>query len=346
MQRQRFLRKSVAQLAVLALIAGGALFALTAPGSAGVEPSCDQPDSAHFSAHVLVCKSGPETANAGEDITYTISSSAWGWNYLNLLTINDEVPDGTTLVSAVPVDGDWDCSASADPDVLCTIEHHAWDDQPGDVQVTVHIDSSVPAGSAIKNCADLTWTFDQDLLESGDVQSQSFTPPSDESCVDTEITQSSDLAIVKTAPAEAFAGHTVTYTVSVTNNGPSDSGPIEVTDPIPSLPAGVLYVSATTDTGWTCTPGSTITCDHDGLAAGDTSTFQITFQLPAGSAGSTLTNCATVSGGVQQEQDVRSSDVPEGLDPTNDTSCAALPGDGLIQVDPDAVVKIQPNFPG
>ena len=56
------------------------------------------------------------------------------------------------------------------------------------------------------------------------------------------VTASADLSIVKTGPATVVAGGSVSYSLVVANNGPSDAANLSVTD---TLPAGVTFVSAT-----------------------------------------------------------------------------------------------------
>lgn len=61
----------------------------------------------------------------------------------------------------------------------------------------------------------------------------------------------SDLSVTKTAPAQAVVGDTITYTITVTNNGPQNSQVYEgrgvkLTD---TLPAGVTLVSVTPSQG-------------------------------------------------------------------------------------------------
>src|SRR5256884_9093412 len=70
----------------------------------------------------------------------------------------------------------------------------------------------------------------------------------DSPCEPLTVTGSADLSITKTAnPDPVNAGATLTYTVTVTNGGPSTAANVQVTD---NLPAGVTFQSAS-GTGWT-----------------------------------------------------------------------------------------------
>jgi large repetitive protein len=96
----------------------------------------------------------------------------------------------------------------------------------------------------------------------------------------TAISTQSDLSLVKTSSGgsnsstntvgELIAGSNVTYTLAVTNNGPSTAvGPITVVD---TLPSSVTYQSST-GTNWTCNlVGQTLTCTNpNNLVNGATS---------------------------------------------------------------------------
>ncbi|GAA2524738.1 hypothetical protein GCM10009860_00610 [Microbacterium mitrae] len=123
------------------------------------------------------------------------------------------------------------------------------------------IPSTIPAGESvvIKIPVMIAETAKGDLTNTATV-TESLTPqPEDETYPDEDtdtvtITEVADLTVVKTASASEFlAGTAVSWTIAVTNRGPSNSdatpeNPIRITDAIPS---GVTDVEATGD-GWTC----------------------------------------------------------------------------------------------
>ena len=112
------------------------------------------------------------------------------------------------------------------------------------------------------------------------------------------LTAQADLAIAKARSGALEAGRDVTYTLNVSNLGPSTSrGPITVTDVVP---AGTTFVSAS-GTGWTCPADgaavSTVTCTRAGDLLAGQAAPQITLTLAVDSdLTGELTNTATVSG--------------------------------------------------
>ena len=98
---RRGARRSVTTVAVLALVAGGA-FAAFAGSASAHKPSCDdEVDSANQRHHhyVLMCKEAPETAVAGTDMTYTLTTfSSTHKSDEHEFTVEDQLPEGTTLV--------------------------------------------------------------------------------------------------------------------------------------------------------------------------------------------------------------------------------------------------------
>jgi uncharacterized repeat protein (TIGR01451 family) len=104
---------------------------------------------------------------------------------------------------------------------------------------------------------------------------------------------SSDLSIVKsTAAPVAFGSNPITYTLAVTNNGPSSANTVSVVD---TLPAGSTFVSAS-GTGWTCNNvAGTVTCTVPSLPVGAAPVISLTFNAPPVASAGTLSNTATVS---------------------------------------------------
>jgi uncharacterized repeat protein (TIGR01451 family) len=102
-----------------------------------------------------------------------------------------------------------------------------------------------------------------------------------------------DLSLTKTAsPPTVAQGGTIDYTLTVTNNGPSQALNVTVTD---TLPAGVTFVSAS-GTGWTCNQAAgVVTCTRPALDPGAAPPIAIRVTAPP-TGQSTLVNSATVSG--------------------------------------------------
>ncbi len=112
---------------------------------------------------------------------------------------------------------------------------------------------------------------------------------------DLAITREADLAVAKSADQpEVAAGSTVTYTVTATNNGPSDATDAIITD---TLPVGLTLVAATPGPGLTCsTTASSAMCTASTLALGASATLEIVASVaPDLADASTVTNSASVS---------------------------------------------------
>lgn len=346
------LRRSLAQVAVLGLLSGGALAALSVSATATPLPSnCSTSDS-HGDATALhdhqksieICKSGPESAVAGTDITYTLEmtvqhDSEWDATAANNhgvdLSVTDSLPTGLTLGSASG--SGWDCTASTDTVVNCTLAGFDDDSAVPDITVVAHLASSF-TDESVENCAVMSST-------SSDWSDSAVVPMHDDkgletgdACWTTDVTRSSDISIEKTGPASLIVPGNAVYTITATNNGPSDSDPVTFSD---TLPAGTTLVSAVGD-AWDCT-ASTATvlgCTTlDGLVVGDSASITVTLAVSVDQQGVTLENCASVTGG-------DTSNVTE-----NDESCATIDGEN-ITVEAESVteapvaIQAQPTFTG
>ena len=119
-------------------------------------------------------------------------------------------------------------------------------------------------------------------------------------------TEVADLAISKTHSGNFTVGQNGTFTLDVSNNGPSTaSGTITVTD---TLPAGLGYVSAS-GSGWTCgAVGQDVTCTHAGPLANGASLPAITLTVSVASAAAPgVINTATVANGTFDNQAANNS---------------------------------------
>ena len=101
--------------------------------------------------------------------------------------------------------------------------------------------------------------------------------------------RTANLALVKTdTPDPVPLGEDLTYTLSITNDGPSDATSVTVTD---TLPASVEFVSATPSQGSCLQLGGTVTCDLGTLA--EQATAAVAIKVVPTATG-TITNQASV----------------------------------------------------
>jgi uncharacterized repeat protein (TIGR01451 family) len=107
-----------------------------------------------------------------------------------------------------------------------------------------------------------------------------------------------DLSLTKAdTPDPVLTGKNLTYTLTVSNAGPSAVDDAVLNDP---LPANTTFQSLTAPAGWSCTTpavGSTgtVTCGPASLEAGATASFTLVVKVSGAAGGTTLSNTATVS---------------------------------------------------
>ena len=102
-----------------------------------------------------------------------------------------------------------------------------------------------------------------------------------------------DLAITKTAPQTALAGSSITYNLTVTNNGPQDANSVVVTDTLPPQTSLVSCSAANGICGGT-SAAPTITFNSLANGASETMTIVAT-TLASQQNGTVVSNTATVS---------------------------------------------------
>jgi uncharacterized repeat protein (TIGR01451 family) len=107
---------------------------------------------------------------------------------------------------------------------------------------------------------------------------------------ETDVGPAADLSIAKTAGG-ATAGETATWTIVVTNDGPSTADPVTVED---SLPAGTTLRSATPSQGSCGGGGASVSCNLGAMPAGGAAQISVIADVAAGTEDQELRNHATV----------------------------------------------------
>jgi uncharacterized repeat protein (TIGR01451 family) len=216
---------------------------------------------------------------AGNNESYSLAITNNGPSDVSSYTIADTLDPDLTYVSASPDI----CGGSSGQTVNCTGGAIASGDTVT-VTLTVSVSAAVASNTDISNTATVATV----------APTTDPTPGNNSSTVITTVVDSTDLALTKTHVGLFIAGANGSYTISVTNNGPSDTptNDVTVTD---TLPAN-LTLDSYIGTGWTCTGTTDVSCSYaPALTSGATaSSLTLTVAIPADQQGS-VTNSATVS---------------------------------------------------
>jgi uncharacterized repeat protein (TIGR01451 family) len=233
------------------------------------------------SADLTINKSGPASANAGSDITYTVTLTNSGPSAATSVSVTDNTPANTTFVSATQTTGPaFSCSnpaAGGTGTISCSIG--LFPVGSATFSITLHIGAGVATGTIITNTANVS-SATTDPNPSGNNPS-----------ANTTVTASplADLSIIKTAaPGPYGTGQPLTYTIVVSNGGPSAAASVTVTD---TLPPGTTLVSSTP--AGACTGTTIVTCNGGTITNGGTATFTLAITLP--STPGSITNTAVAS---------------------------------------------------
>lgn len=241
----------------------------------------------HVSAvsDLALTKTGPATAVAGTDVSYLLSMVNNGPSTARGVVIEDVAPTGTQILSVTGSDGAT-CNAGTPGSATLPSRCSFGDLAPGatrtmSVSLRVLPDTLGPIHNDARTTSN---TFDDDLANNlGTVR--------------TDVEGSADLALSKlSSPSPVVAGKQLTYTMTVSNGGPSTSRAVSVTD---QLPDGTSFVSGVDGNGATvCAlvqPGKVV-CDLATMQPGTAKTVYLTVQVaPSVAKDTVLINSASVS---------------------------------------------------
>ncbi len=223
-----------------------------------------------------------DPVNAGDNLTYTITVTNDGPDAATGVTVTDPLPANVTFVSG-DVDGNANLVTfdSLSGDITAVIGPLA-NQATSTVTIIVAVDSDAP--SPLSNTATVSANPNTDP----DATNNS-------SSVDTTVQRTVDLEIDKSVTGSPVAGEDITYTVVVTNNGPSDARGVTVTD---TLVSELSLVTGSFDPGTSgavlTENGQDLSFDIGDLVAGANATFSFDVSI-APSATGTVANTATVS---------------------------------------------------
>ncbi len=284
---------------VLTLSIGAAVSAATPQGTvlsntAGVEGAEPDPTPENNSAtatgavtrlvDLSVAKtSKTEPVTAGAPVTYLLTLANAGPSDASNVVMTDPLPSALGSPAATVTFGTGSCEAAAT--VTCTFPTLAAG-QTASVEITATVDPAQPPGP-LTNTASVTST-------EPDAQ-----PEKNTGTETTDVVATTGLIASKVdSHTPAVAGDPLSYTVTVTNQGPSTATGVALTDPLPD------GFTATDVSSSACTlgPGSVTCPDLGTLAPGGSVAVTIEGRVAASMAtGAVLENTATAT----DEQDSR-----------------------------------------
>jgi uncharacterized repeat protein (TIGR01451 family) len=229
----------------------------------------DTENTTIFPADISVTKSdSPDPVFVENPLTYTLVIENDGPNQANNVALTDTLPPGVAFKS---VSGSASCAHSSGT-VTCSNLGNIG--AGGSRSITIVVTPTV--AGVITNTAIVT-SSNPDL-----------TPSNNTTSITTTVSPVADLSIGKIASSNPItAGTSLTYTLFVTNIGPSTATNVLISD---TLPGGVTFVSAPGCTGTTI-----INCSIPTLTAGSSVSRSILVNVNSTTFGP-LVNTATVTG--------------------------------------------------
>jgi uncharacterized repeat protein (TIGR01451 family)/gliding motility-associated-like protein len=228
--------------------------------------------SINKSTDIAISKTGPQTISAGENISYTIKVVNNGPVDVSGLTIADVVPAGITNVS-------WSATASGTATITGPTTGNVNDISMGaNINagstnfITILVSGKVPSNTAVSTLTNTaTVTLPTEIVD--------FNTANNSSTINTTVINSPSLVVQKSGPSTAASGTQISYTLTVSNNGPSDAIAVNIAD---AIPADITNVS------WTAVANGTTSITSG--ASGSGNTVAVVGNIPFASGNSITIN--------------------------------------------------------
>jgi large repetitive protein len=231
------------------------------------------PNVADLSLTKSVNNSNP---NANQNVVFSVTITNSGPQSATNVTVADQLPAGLTFVSSTP-SGSTTYNSGTGVWTVGTLASGASE--------TLQVTATVVTPGAKTNTAQVSASdqFDPDSTPNNGVGTE------DDQASAVVTPNATDLSVTKTVSSSTPQfGTNVTYTVTVTNNGPMDASGVQLSD---QLPAGLTFVSST-PSGSTTYNSNTGIWSVGSLANGASATLTI---VATAGTGGTFTNTAQVS---------------------------------------------------
>jgi uncharacterized repeat protein (TIGR01451 family) len=224
----------------------------------------------------------------GESLVYTIVATNNGPSDATLVMVTDDIPDGIQVTSVTTTAGTANIPASAQDTIAAN---------PDDITVDI---GDLAAGDTATITVNATvlpatrGTLTNEATVSTDDTSAIETDPTNNTATETtDLNPVVDLVVTKTDSIDpVIAGNELTYTMVVTNNGPSTATDVDFSD---TLPAGVAFTSATSTQGDTpAESNGIVTANLGTLDPSASATVTIVVDVDPDTRG-TIVNTATVT---------------------------------------------------
>ncbi len=245
------------------------------------------PAAAQRAAYTVTDTPIQGTIGPGQPLTFTQYVSNTSGRTINAdSTLTETLPTNTTFASMTQTAGygTWTCSFTS-PTVTCTDTATYPSGENTTFALVVGVDAGAGNDTIISNTVD---------VKGANTNTATATATVTVATADVAMTQSA-------SPTAVASGAQITYTETVTNNGPDAAvGAVLYQE----TPAGTTFVSMTPPTGWTCgtTPGVGLTgqviCTANANMGANTTTSDFTFVVTVSggtAAGTTIINPADVT---------------------------------------------------